>query len=216
MNFGQVIAKVADLFTEAAHALIDHTGLTGVGISQATHNAGDHTGVPGVPTGGFGTLYESAAEVTGNLTGADANTLSEVTGLSIAAGHLVRIVAQVRKTAGAASSPDWGLKLNGTQVWSSNGSPIASSSGTNEVESGWFCVEFVVPSAAYPAAALQDAEKVWSVAGAANANTHNRAIDGTPDILIPNGPITSVTITGDAVNALNTIASKNLKVYDLG
>lgn len=137
--------------------------------------------------------------------------LSEVTGLSIAPGQLVYVQAKIRKSAGAAAAPKMGLRVNGVDVLSPTDAVIAGQiafSATNEAESG--LLEFY----------LMPGETNYQNAGTGNfhvsgAAAGNGFVLGVNTAQLPAAAITEIAITGDAVNALITIASKDLKVYVL-
>lgn len=162
-------------------------------------------------------VAQATAEVTGTATGNNANTLSTVSGFSIAAGHMVEIIFQCRKTTGAASAVKFGFNINGTLVSSSAGSSFVSHD-TNEAESGYFVIRFVVPDASYPAIASRPLDFSYGgMAGTVGLSALTGVMGNfSGTAAIPDGPMTSFTITGDAVNGAITMATKNLRVYDLG
>lgn len=158
-------------------------------------------------------LYKTSTEVTATGAGAVGNnaaTLSTISGISIPAGSLVRVTFQMRKSAGAAANSRFGFKVNSTLVYNSN-SDFMGTSATNEIQAGNAHISFTVPDASYPTTTGKSPIRDFFVEGATGSNSGNPNY-GSSDNAIPNGPITSITITGDAGNSAITIATKNLIV----
>ena len=121
------------------------------------------------------------------------------------------IETSYRKTAGAAAVGTIGLKINSTAVLAGSGSVyIASTSGTNQAESGISTIWISPRGTNYVTGIRGDFMTRISATGDVVASGE---LTGTVSGLIPNASITSITIPGSAASAAQTLAVKGVKVY---
>jgi len=140
---------------------------------------------------------------TNNLAATDLSTLG---GLTIEVGEWILIACQYRKTAGAANGASIGLKLNATEV----AVPALATGAVNGAASGMAYFLVGPREANYSNSGL-----LWLASTGAGGNgwvaSHlNRTAPN------PIAQITDITIRGLVVDALITVATKNLYVYTFG
>ncbi|MBI2463040.1 MAG: hypothetical protein HYV65_02290 [Candidatus Spechtbacteria bacterium] len=151
-------------------------------------------------------------ERTTTSTGNDAATLSSVSGLNISQGTWVKIVFRWRKTAGAASAPKLGIKINDIQIIST--SQFASSlrtGSTNEAQDGTAQFMLLPGETNY----THGLTGIGSYGGASEGQGAVFSVGSAWTNAMPVGAITSIAITGDAVNGAITLATDELRVYTL-
>ena len=175
-------------------------------------------------------VYTSDTEVSATgagAVGANAATLSAITGISIPVGHLVKMSVNIRKTAGFAASATFGVKINDVLVLSSAASNAPATGSQDDAAVGVFSFEFQVPGGSYvyynTEGQAYPIDYKWMTSTAAGSTRTQFTIEGTDwpwsvraTAPIPDGPLTSLTIMGNAANAAITIASANLKIIDMG
>ncbi len=140
--------------------------------------------------------------------------LSTVTGLSIAQGVPVMVTFRYRKSAGAAAAAGFGLKINGTLILSAFGANLWPRLRNNNAVEDGFAVLWIMPG---------DTNYQGTITGSASSRGAPGAGNGQTDLVpfiplsnaIPAATITSITITGDAVNASQTIYTDDMRVYTL-
>ena len=122
----------------------------------------------------------------------------------------LRVTVSYRKSAGAAAAALLGLKLNTTVVLGAT-NHLAATSATNQAEDGILVFDIAPRSASYLTGIAGYYRTAVSASGAA-AVVHTF----TPlalDALLPNASLTSIVIRGNAVNALQTLGVKEVKVW---
>lgn len=149
-----------------------------------------------------------SVERSGNSTGADAITLSSVSGLSLASGTPVELTFRVRRSTGATTTGRWGLKINSTQVLSTGvANGVQQFQNLDEVQDMYVKINLMASDGNYTHSII-----IQSYRGNASGSAGNFFAAALSAVL-PTATITSITITGDAVNSSITVYSDNLNVY---
>lgn len=141
--------------------------------------------------------------VEGTTTSTSYATVLTTSGLSIAVGTPVRVVAVLRKSAGAAVGARAHFKLNTTQV--STGHDQAWSSTVDQAESGYWRVEFIYGVATYLRGGSME-----SFAGLGGGFYKSQGFDAAD---MPVVTLTDIIIQGSVGNALVTMGADEMHVY---
>lgn len=181
--------------------------------------AGTHITTTG-PAGMAGMAFyggENMALVGADLTerstaavGNDAATLSAVTGMVIPQGTPIFGTFRFRKTAGSANYAFIGIQVNGTQVWSTAKQAFLCSNN-NQAEDGMAWFYFFPGETNYQTSMIGASISQ----GAGGLQTGTLASNVGPTNPIPIATVTSFTLTGNAVNAAQTLSTRDLKIYTL-
>lgn len=155
----------------------------------------------------------NAAEVTTVST--SAVDLLTISNLNIPVTSGIRIQGVVRKTAGAASFAALGLKLNSTVTCEADhtaavAAVIFLSSNTNGAEAGSFTIDILPRSANY-VAGIGNCIQTTRTSGAYATVFSNPFFSATA----PNATITSLAIRGITASASQTLAVRDLVVYEI-
>lgn len=152
----------------------------------------------------FSDAGSDLTERTTNSTLADGGALSSVTGLDISGDHDIMLVFTMVKTAGAADSAYIGVKINGTQVLSTEDATAIRSGWTNNSNSGMVAINIRPAKTGY----------LVSLVGAdCWGDTGESAHHGQEGWLMPVGNINSISLTGKVDNAAITLKTKDMHVY---
>ncbi len=132
--------------------------------------------------------------------------LSSVSGLTIEVTDTLVIEFIADKSSGHASNAELGVKLNATEMFT--GSVFVPFSSTDQSEKAR--VEFYIPMRGLTNRTVT--ALAWRHTASGTAATLTEKMSGSDR---PNAQLTSVTITGEVQNALNTLSVDNLRVYQL-
>lgn len=165
------------------------------------------TGYPAIILRGFNTTEQTTVSTS-------AVDLVSITGLSIPVTSGVIITGVVRKSSGAAAYAGLGLKVNSTVVAEArtDGSTLSfmQLSNSNGAESGNFRLEIMPRSANYLASG--QASFVSALGGIGLAARFGNLVF---DAFYPNATITALAIRGITASASQTLAVKELAVYEV-
>lgn len=163
----------------------------------------------GGPSGTLELVGSNTAEVT-TATGATVDLVVITLTRAVLVSEVLRIVVSYRKTSGAASVAQLGLKLNTTTVLAPGSSVLAQTTSVNQAEDGIVIVDISPRSTNYQGGFMGSYRTVISASGgAAQAMTAS----ATGLTVLPIASLTSVTITGSSVSASQTLGIKEVKVY---
>ena len=131
---------------------------------------------------------------------------------AVLVSEALRIMVGYRKTSGAASVAQLGLKLNTTTVLSpSSLGFLGQTTNANQAEDGIAIVDISPRSTNYLGGVIGSYRTVVSATGAA-AQVMTAVAAGL-DALMPNASLTSITIRGLTASAAQTLGVKEVKVY---
>ena len=131
---------------------------------------------------------------------------------AVLVSEALRIMVGYRKTSGAASVAQLGLKLNTTTVLSpSSFGFLGQTTNVNQAEDGIAIVDISPRSTNYLGGVIGSYRTVVSATGAA-AQVMTAVAAGL-DALMPNASLTSITIRGLTASAAQTLGVKEVKVY---
>lgn len=147
--------------------------------------------------------YAALNTTEATMTGASATDLVTLSNLNIPAGKPFRLKFAARKTAGAASTASFPIKINSTAVFAA-GKIVTSV--TDRAESGLVVIEFWPGETNYQSAVFATAI-FYTSAGAVATSVISGAY--ALDALMPSATVTSITIQGRADTGM-TAAVKNV------
>jgi hypothetical protein len=200
------VVSISDNIIDEANLKISNGPTNGQFLSAQSGNTG---GLTWAVAGG------AVAREGGNTTDATTTSTSQgdllsVSSLSIAAAVPVLFSAETRKTTGAASYADIGLKLNAVSIHAATGGGgFWTTDGLNELQHGGVSM-FILPRVTSYQHGLMGSYTVYDAVGLSRSG-HGAKITNA----LPIATITDLIITGSTNSASNTLGADELHVYSM-